>query len=84
MKDEKFYRFSNLTFFLDGESLPPTTLQYARILLKMHAAKISSSMDEHVTHFVVENRADESIKFPAIERKMELVDVAWIEAAVEL
>uniref|UniRef100_A0A0M3IRW3 BRCT domain-containing protein n=1 Tax=Ascaris lumbricoides TaxID=6252 RepID=A0A0M3IRW3_ASCLU len=82
LKNEKFFRFSNFVFFLD-ESIPSTSLQYTRSLLKMHAAKLSASMDEHVTHVVVDNRNNEP-KNLMEGHKVTLVDMAWIEDALEL
>uniref|UniRef100_A0A915C1I3 DNA ligase IV n=1 Tax=Parascaris univalens TaxID=6257 RepID=A0A915C1I3_PARUN len=82
LRNEKFFRFSNFVFFLD-QSLPPTSLQYTRSLLKMHAAKLSASMDEHVTHIVVDSR-NNTPKCSLGGHKVTLVDMAWIEDALEL
>ncbi|VDK26629.1 unnamed protein product [Anisakis simplex] len=83
LKDEKFHRFANMIFFVH-ESVPSIMTQYVRTVLRMHGGEISDEMNDCVTHLVVEDCDNVGEEFSAAHSTRKLVNIKWIEEAVEL
>uniref|UniRef100_A0A0M3JGC5 BRCT domain-containing protein n=1 Tax=Anisakis simplex TaxID=6269 RepID=A0A0M3JGC5_ANISI len=83
LKDEKFHRFANMIFYLH-ESVPSIMTQYVRTVLRMHGGEISDELEDCVTHLVVEDCDNVSEELSAAHSTGKLVNIKWIEEAVEL
>lgn len=81
LKGMKIYQFYDQIYYLH-DSLTSLTRQYARILLKMHGAAVVDSLLDSVTHVVAKSRDVILEPCDLGGRRVEIVDVAWIESAI--